>query len=179
MSARDGRAPEAPRARTCPARSPETRARCVLPDTWRAHEDAQGCHESERVECVRAVWARTWVDVERWARTEPEALAYYLDARAREHATEAHKRPKRGCPECIDDTRIDRAQALTSAPAGEIRRVLAADDLVAPLRATGGLLPGAATGPVIYGGSPPPTAAALLDEAALIRARQMRAEGGR
>lgn len=146
---REGRAegarePGAARARTCPARSPETDSRCALPDTWRAHEAAQGCHESTIVGSVRAVWPRTLQDVKRWV-DDPEARMQYMSALDAEHGKHKRKNPSTGCPSCITPGRVERAGEVLSAIGQNAladyttRLVLAGDDLTRPsIFATGG-----------------------------------------
>ena len=48
----------------CPSLSPESRSRCVLPDTREAHYKG---HESVIVRSVRACWDIRKADEERWA----------------------------------------------------------------------------------------------------------------
>lgn len=178
MSAHETGAPDAPRARTCPARSPETGARCALPDTWRAHDAAQGCHESEIVDSTRAVWAPTWKDLKRWL-DEPGAVSQYVAGEDARHGT--HKSPRRGCPSCIGGVRVKSAVHVLDQmypiemedPGALVRLLLAADDL-RPRFNTGGLLPlGAITGPVIFGADPPPMPPGMADEIRRLAQRRM------
>jgi hypothetical protein len=183
VSARAEGARQEKRARTCPARSPETDSRCALPDTWRAHDAAQGCHESAIVDSSRAVWPARMHDYQRWL-DEPDALVAYLRALIGEHPE--HKRSVRGCPMCIDDARVQKARDVTSGfklsfHEPTLRLMLASDDLLRPVGPvwTGGFLGhnGPVGGPVIFGAPPAGASAALLDEAAL-RAARMRRERG-
>lgn len=183
MSAREDGAPDARRARTCPARSPQTDARCALPDTWRAHVATALDHEAAATgDGARAAWQVEPRDLKRWL-DEPGALVAYIDELSKQHGD--HTLSKAGCPRCIDSSRAERAgwvlRAVTRLAVDEraARFALAADDL-RPRLQNGGFL--GANGPVIFDGSPPGifpgippgAASALVDE---VRARRQRERG--
>lgn len=183
MSAReDG----ARRAHTCPARSPESGARCALPDNWRAHARAGSDHETEPTgDGARQAWPVTPDELCEWT-AEPDALVCLVIALAERHAE--HTRAATGCPKCIADERVETARDVARAfrlPFDEVpvRLALAGDDL-RPRFNNGGLLaPGlvtggpSGTGPVIFGSPPAGGNAALLNEAALYAARMRRERG--
>lgn len=161
----------------CPAKSPQTGVPCVLPDARSAHRAG---HESAYVDNSRACWASTWDDHARWATAAVHALS--------EDHEEKHteRRPRRGCPQCVDSERVIQTEALLRAvnarrPAEMARLILAADDLTArpSIFADGGLFAGGGPGvhinPSYVITGPPPGASADLTEQALAeRARRMR-----
>jgi hypothetical protein len=158
----------------CPAKSPQSGLPCSLPDARSTHPAG---HESAYVDNSRACWASTWDDHLRWALADVHVLS---DEHEEKHAG---RRPRRGCPQCIDSDRVIPTEALLRAvkarrPAEMARLILAADDLTArpSLFPNGGLIPGGVhISPYI---GPPPGASADLTEQALIarRARRMRGQ---
>lgn len=179
MSAREASAPDARRARTCPARSPETDARCALPDNWRAHARTGSDHETEPTgDGARQAWPVTPDELREWT-AEPDALVCLVIALAERHAE--HTRAATGCPKCIADERVQTARDVARAfrlPFDEvpIRLALAGDDLRPQPRmfATGGLLTRPpANGPIIFGASPPPMPPGMADEIRRLGQRRM------
>lgn len=167
------------RARTCRARSPQSDERCALPDTWRAHDAAHGCHESAYVDNSRAVWPHTIQDLKRWV-DEQEARMAYMGALDAEHGKHKRRTPSPGCPSCITPGRVERAGEVLSAIGQSltehgVRLLLAGDDLTRPsIFAAGGLLTGAqAGGPVVFNASPPPMPPGLADQIRLRAQRRM------
>lgn len=179
MSAREEGARQTRRARTCPSRSPETKVRCILEDTWRAHRAG---HESERVNGGRALWAKRIEDWPRWT-DEPEALAEYVAFLDGEHGAhgKTRKRAVRGCPSCIDADRVTLLLAALRAQDADgtavthdstLRFVLAADDLRSPFANGGLLLTMTPDNQINFGPPSAGFAQAIADEAALLARRQ-------
>lgn len=103
-------------------------------------------------------------------------------------AHDEHRRPRRGCPGCIDAKRVEAAVKLLRVlrpdgpeyEQGAILALLAADDLQrqrGPF-ATGGLLTGpTAGGPILFGAAPPQMPPGLADEIRRVTQRRRMERG--
>lgn len=180
MSARE---PQGRRARICSARNGETGARCALADTWSAHAQTGGDHETTPTgDGARQAWRVTSTSVHKWV-GEPDALVALVVMLSEEHTE--HARVTSGCPKCVTDERVQTARDVARAfrlvfDEVPVRLALAGDDLRSKHTpfAGGGLLPRDAGGSTVFiSPAPPPTVSGAMLDADVLRARQSRERG--